>query len=191
MLSSSVCLPRQPWPLRLASSTSSTGAESAQIERMAAVTVALGDVKRNDDGTDNVTISVGKTRMGEGDRVIPAEFAGVTGAWRVLGPSVPAGQHQAGKEQAQTAKRLGVAKLSIAAFLAKAAAPLSKVALSEALALRRTVVIEAVEALLADSESGVVEVRPAGKRNGPGRPVWMRDLATSAGVDIVPRMAVL
>lgn len=168
--------------------TASTGAESAQIERMAAVTIALGDVRRNEDGTDAVTISVGKFRMGEGDRVLPSEFRGRTGSWRATGPSVPAGQHQSEKDQDATKRRAATAKITIAAVIASSAEPISKLGLAEKLSIRRSVAAEAVEVLLDDPESGVVEVRPSGRRNGRAWPVWTRERAEAAELNIVPRL---
>lgn len=165
--------------------TASTGAESAQIERMAAVTVAIGATARLDDGTDSVRISTGKGRMGGGDRVIPAVYDGRTGTWRVTGPAVSGAEHRAGHEATATARRVELARLAIPSLLARAPAPMSRAAIKLSLGGHNTTITAAVAALIADPTSGVVEVRA--KRTGPAWPVWTRDHATAAALEIVPQ----
>jgi hypothetical protein len=68
--------------------TTDAGAETAQIERAAQVTLALGDRGRVDDDVSTMTLSIGKNRMGKGDREIPLTYNGRTGVFGIAGPAV-------------------------------------------------------------------------------------------------------
>lgn len=75
--------------------TTDGGAESAQIERAAYLTLAVGNER---DGTEpgEVTfdISVGKDRFGPGGRVQPVAYHGASGLFRIVGPADPGGRHR-------------------------------------------------------------------------------------------------
>jgi archaellum biogenesis ATPase FlaH len=62
------------------------GAESAAIERVATVTLSIGSSgPEREDGSRAVDLSIGKGRMTGGDRVLPAEYTGRSGRWRITG----------------------------------------------------------------------------------------------------------
>ncbi len=164
--------------------TTSTGAETAQIERMAALTIALGSMRPQEDGTTAIDISIGKGRMGQGDRVIPAVYNGRVGTWHIAGPSVSGAERRAERTGDRDGARVHGAGLAVKGCLAAASAPMSRADLVSALGLRRADVVAAVKALLADPAADVVQVR--GKRTGPAWPVWTRTRAEATGLDIVP-----
>lgn len=71
--------------------TMDAGAETAQLERAAAVTLAIGSVGAvGPDGTAAVALSIGKSRYAAGDRVIEAKWHPASGRWRVDADSKPA-----------------------------------------------------------------------------------------------------
>ena len=72
------------------SDTIAAGAESAQSERAAHATLALGAMVPEANGWTNVSLSIGKNRMGPGDRVIPLSFNGATGLFKLAGAPVAA-----------------------------------------------------------------------------------------------------
>lgn len=164
--------------------TTATGAESSQIERMASVTIAIGGLRQREDGTSDVDLSIGKSRFGGGDKVLPALYDGRTGRWSIIGEAVSGAEKRAERTQEKDGKRQETAALAIVAKLEKAAAPMARADLVTALGLRRADVIAAVRDLVADPDSPVVEVK--GKRAGPAWPVWLRHHADAAGIDIVP-----
>lgn len=66
--------------------TTDTGAESAQLERMAYVTLALGNLGEDDGrGWQTVDLNIGKARMGEGDVIVPMAVHGKSGRFAYLG----------------------------------------------------------------------------------------------------------
>ncbi len=164
--------------------TTTTGAESSQIERMASVTIAIGGLRQREDGASDVDLSIGKSRFGGGDKVLPATYDGRTGRWAIVGPAVTGAEKRAERSQEKDGKRQETAALAILAMLEKAAAPMARADLVTALGLRRADVIAAVRDLIADPDSPVVEVK--GRRAGPAWPVWVRHRADAAGIDIVP-----
>lgn len=164
--------------------TTTTGAESAQIERAASITIALGGMKPLADGSTSVDISIGKGRMGQGDQVRPAVHEGRTGAWSVMGPSVSGDERRAERSGERDGGRVKQATLAIGALLATVSTPLSRAQIRADLGIRRIDVTAACRALLADPTSGVVEVR--GIRSGGSWPLWSRDMAARAGIDVVP-----
>lgn len=163
--------------------TASTGAESAQIERMAAVTIALGKATRRDDGADAVDLSIGKGRMGQGDRVIPMLFDGRTGSWRVSGPSVPGSDHRASTTAQRKQETMREVGDLIVGYLNRNDAPCSRKTVQAAIRRGRNPVLAAITALLASGE--IVEV--AGKRTGGALALWTTERATAAGIAIAPR----
>lgn len=165
--------------------TTTTGAESAQIERMASVTLAIGSLVEREDGTLSADISTGKARMGGGDRVQPAIIDGRTGRVSLSGPAVSGAERRAERTSERGDARVRGARQAIAAELVAAKAPMTRGELREALGLRRDDVVAAVRDLLRDGEA--VEVR--GRRAGGHWPIWTRDRADAAGVDIVPPAA--
>lgn len=89
--------------------TASTGAESAQIERETALSIAIGTQSPVDDRESEVQISIGKGRYGGGDMVIPCRLAGASGRWRVVGRPVRAADYRESRRE-QAASRSAAVK---------------------------------------------------------------------------------
>jgi hypothetical protein len=71
----------------LGADSADLGAETAAIERFATVTLSIGMAAEREDGSSAVELSIGKWRMGKGDRVVPmttraARASGVSPAIR-------------------------------------------------------------------------------------------------------------
>ncbi len=164
--------------------TATSGAESAQIERGAYVTIAIGEAHAREDGTTDVAMSIGKGRFGGGDRVIPCSFDGRTGRWRVTGTAVSGAEHKAARDAAAADRAIDEASLMIRTALADGPEPMTRADLATRLRRRPAVVGAAVAALLA--AGSIVEVRPKVGRKGRGWPVWTADKAAAAGLEVVP-----
>ncbi len=159
--------------------TTDSGAESSAIERWASVTLSLGaQGSPAADGTQAVQLSIGKCRMGAGDRVVPMRYDGRTGRWTVDGEARPAAEVRAEAVTERDARTVTAAQHAIRDLLARADAPMSRRDVRGALGLRDEAVRAAVAKLLADPGSGVVEVEP--RRNG-SYPLWAQDRARAAG----------
>lgn len=169
--------------------TTSGGAETAQIERAAFVTIAIGGLTPHDDGSTAAQVSIGKARFGGGDVVFPCEFWGASGRWRIAGPAVPGAEVKVAKVTAKSARDVEDVALMIRSALADGPGPTTRTALAADLHKRPDTVGKAADRLLASPATGVVEVRPPGGRRGRGWPLWLRDKATAAGIEIVPRGA--
>ena len=165
--------------------TATTGAESSQIERGAYLTIAIGESVARDDGSTEVSLSIGKSRFGGGDRVIPCSFDGATGRWRVTGASVTAADHRAARSADKDERDVDTIAAAIRTKLADADTPMTRTALAETLGRRGEMVRRAVERLRADPATGVVECRGVAGHRGRGLPVWTRAKATAAGLEIV------
>lgn len=109
---------------RTGAQTLDVGAETAQLERGAALTLALGVMGPPDDrGWHNVEVSIGKNRYGAGDRVQAARFHGPSGRWQIQGEARPASEVRAerrlrakrarGVKPGKEAGRGGAARLAI------------------------------------------------------------------------------
>lgn len=71
---------------RVGAGTTDAGAESSAIERAASITIAIGTMPPDESTEDEQSaLHIGKSRMGVGDRVLPAEYDGVSGRWRLSG----------------------------------------------------------------------------------------------------------
>lgn len=82
--------------LVLGAETADAGAEAAELERWSTATLAIGPHKPSE-GRDHsfVDLSIGKSRMGIGDRVIPMRYCGRSGRWRIAGESRSAAEVRA------------------------------------------------------------------------------------------------
>lgn len=150
------------------------GAESAAIERVASVTFTIGaQGEERSDGTRAADISIGKNRMWGGDRVVPMSYCGRSGRWRMAGDARAASEVRAERQTKRTEAKLTTHSLAIRALLQDAKTPLSRRDIREKLGHRDADVRAAVNKLLADPDSGVVEV---GRRGGAAT-LWIRALA--------------
>lgn len=171
--------------------TTATGAESSQIERASYVTLALGAVRDEEDGTKSVDLSIGKSRMGGGDVVIPMRFDGRIGTFEVAGDPVAGSKVRAEKasaraeqkEQAREARIDGL-DAAIKKVLAEALAPMTRDQLRHRVGKGANVTSAAVRRLLEDPTSEVVEVRQKLARS-PSWKLWNRERAAAAGVAVV------
>jgi hypothetical protein len=164
------------------------GAESAAIERAATVTLAIGKSgPEREDGSYSVELSIGKHRMGGGDKVFPAEYVGRTGRWRITGEARPAAEVKAERDAANEDKKLRNAKLAIGGAARKADEPQTRAGLGKLAGVgNATTRTAAINALLDDGE--IVEVRQRANSRGPKVwKVWDRERATAAGLAIVER----
>lgn len=165
--------------------TAAGGAESAQIERAAHVMLAIGEVVRRDDGYTDASLSIGKSRLGESDRVVPVQYHGPSGRYRVTGAAVTGAAHKASRGTAKSAARLATVKLAVKGLLADSPGPMSRNAVREATGLNRDNVYDAISELV--DAGDLVEVMQ--NRKGGAWPVWHPARATAASLPTVLRKA--
>ncbi len=171
----------------LGADTMTAMAESAEIERSAYITLALGSAGPvRDDGTASVDLSIGKGRMGGGDRVIPMAFNGRTGRMRTAGESRSAAEVKAERQGRKDEVQLRAKTLAISALLTQSPEPMSRRDIRAQVGGTDALVRSAVQSLLDDHTSGVVEVGP---RKHGAYSVWMRAHAEASDRPIVPRLA--
>lgn len=156
------------------------GAESAQIERAAFVVMAIGEVSRRDDGYTDATLSIAKSRLGEGDRVVPVQFHGASGRYRVTGPATTGPERMATRDAAKGAAKINAAGLAVVGVLSQSNEPMSRRAVRDATQLARAAVYAAITAQI---EAGAV-VEVDGSKSGGRAPIWTPDRARAAGVVI-------
>jgi hypothetical protein len=170
---------------KLGAETTDTGAESADLERWATATIAIGALgEPGDDGSRPAQISLGKGRMTGGDAVVDGRFDGRTGRWWLVGERRSAASVRAERKAAADSTKASQATHAVLGALTKATAPMSRRQLRELLGGRKQSVNDAVAALLTDLDSGVVE---CGKKVGGAFAVWLRELADRTGVVIHER----
>jgi KaiC/GvpD/RAD55 family RecA-like ATPase len=161
--------------------TMSAMAETAEIERAAYVTLAIGKHGSDrEDGTRHVDLSIGKGRMGGGDRVLPMDYSGASGRWRVAGLSKPAAEVRAEQQTSKDAANLERAEAAALGRAQRAKAPLTREELKAGNG--KTAGKLAIEALLDRGE--LVEVRQKNPRASAWK-IWTREKAEKAGVPIV------
>lgn len=163
------------------------GAEAADLERWASVTIALGRMGPDrEDGSRPVEVSIGKSRMGGGDRVLPAAFVGRTGAWKIEGEAKLAADVKAER----TAKNKGEAVAQTMALvfdvLERSDVPLSRNEIESRVGKKAETTRAAIaEHLGRGADSQVVEVSE--RRRGVHL-LWTRSRATRAGVFLTHAM---
>jgi replicative DNA helicase len=169
---------------RIGADTTDTGAESAAIERFASVTLAIG--KKDDlpgfDDEETVELSIGKARMGDGDRVIPMVFNGKTGAWRVAGDSKPADVIREQREIDRERKRNEAMDSKIMSEVRSAKAPLSRNDLCDGVPGGREPKLQSIARLKATG--AIVEVAKRAPR-AKAWLLWTPDNARAAGMTLV------
>lgn len=173
---------------RVGADSTDGGAESAAIERAATVTLAIGKSgPEREDGSYTVELSIGKHRMGGGDKVFPTEYVGRTGRWRITGPARPATVVKAERDAANEDLKLRNAKLSIEGAARKADEAQTRSGLGKLAGVTNAATrTAAINALLEDGD--LVEVRIRTNKHGPlAWKVWNRERAMAAGVAIVER----
>jgi replicative DNA helicase len=172
---------------RIGAETSDTGAESAAIERFASVTVAIGKKDDSPDSIDEeiVELSIGKLRMGKGDRVLPGVFRGKSGAWSLTGESKPADEVRAQRAADKERKQLDDAKSKILQEARTRREPASRRDLSEAVQGKRELKYTAIRLLV--ETRALVEVAKHAPRSKTWL-VWTPDQAKAAGLTLVDEL---
>lgn len=155
------------------------GAETAAIERFATLTLSIGMKADRDDGTSAVELSVGKARMGKGDRVIPMTYDGLSGLWRVAGEAKTAQSVREERDTVREEKARSTAELAMLAACARAAQPVTRQHLLESIVGRKQTKVTALAALLARRD--VIEVNQRQLRSKYFL-LWTPDRASQAGV---------
>jgi KaiC/GvpD/RAD55 family RecA-like ATPase len=165
---------------------SATGAESSQIERAAYVTFSLGEMTEsaNLDGPVVVDLSIGKTRFGRGDLVVPLEYDGRRGSWAEAGNVVTATRHKVNRAEKKKGQDAALVAHATADLLLRSDGPMSIADLRQQLHVKNAVMSEAVKQLLAESPLRVTRVK--GKKAGGWWPLWSVSKAIERGVDLVP-----
>lgn len=168
------------------SDTMDAGAETAQLERAAAVTLAIGSMGEvGPDGTAAVTLSIGKNRYGGGDRVIEARWNPASGRWRVDADSKPAAAALAERQAENTETRNNTLRTAVIGLVAESDRPLTRKEIEQKLGKlnlrvraidKRQAIDDAISSTTEDGRHPLVEV------SGPGRsrPVWTRERAAAA-----------
>ena len=165
---------------KIGADTTDSGAESADLERWATTTLAIGQLGESAaDGTVPADISIGKGRMTGGDRVLPGRFDGRTGRWRLAGEARPASAVRAEKTTAQTTAKAGAARLAMVAAAERSATSLTREELRAAAATNRDVARVAITAALGAGE--LVEVRQRKPRTSAWQ-IWTPAKAKAAGI---------
>jgi hypothetical protein len=158
--------------------TTDAGAESADLERWATLTLAIGQHgEPAEDGSCAADLSIGKSRMGGGDRVLPARYNGRSGLWRITGDSKPASQVRAEREQQRNSAKQATAEVLMVAAAMKASEPMSVRELYAAAHVRRPVAALAIDALRARGELVEVHLRKRGMRKKDPWPLWTPEKA--------------
>jgi hypothetical protein len=170
------------------------GAETSQLVRDAYVTLALGGFEDQPDGTVKMDLSVGKTRMGKGDKAFPVILDGRSGRFTLAGPARAGAEVRAERASKDDEVKVRAAKLAIPPLLASAPEPMFGKGIAIELQMRPKPVLEALRQLQAEPESSVVKVqwqpptepgkRP--KRTNGVHPYWDRRCAERAGVQVFP-----
>ncbi len=163
--------------------TMTTGAESAEIERAAYMTFAIGTHGPDrDDGTRSVDLSVGKGRFGGGDRVIPMSYCGRSGKWRIAGEARASAEVKAERQSSKDHARTSAAALAMTTCAERSKEPVTREDLRAAAAVNRSVAKAAIAHLL---ESGdLVEVMKK-KPRAAAWMLWTAAKAEKAGFSVV------
>jgi hypothetical protein len=171
---------------RIGSDTTDAGAESADLERWASCTIAIGaHGPEGDDGTCTAEISIGKSRMGRGDRVVPARYCGRSGLWRIEGESRAASDVRAERKAQRTDQKTNTTALAVSKLLSESKSPMSGADIKRTLGGDGSVIYAAIAMLLKDGSA----VRVRGKRTGGAWPLWTPERAAEYSIDLVPEGA--
>ncbi len=161
---------------RLGADSADLGAESAAIERFATVTLTIGQKGEvREDGSEAVQLSIGKARMGEGDRVIPMTYWGRSGLWRVTGESQKASVVRESRDSEKEAKASQALEHQLLGASGKSTMPLSREQLMELVTGRKDKKRTALASLLASGD--LVEVVRRAPRSRSWT-IWTLDRVT-------------
>ena len=164
------------------------GAETAAIERFATMTMSIGLAAEREDGSSAVELSVGKSRMGKGDRVIPMTYYGRSGLWRVAGEAKTAAKVREERDTEKAAKDQQSMENQIVGAVSRSTSALSCNHIVEILPGRKDAKLKAIRALVARGE--LVEVTKRAPRSRSWM-IWTADRARDAGVQLVREIPTL
>lgn len=169
----------------LGAETISVAAESAQVERGAALVLVLGDRSEpGDDGSVWVSLSIGKQRFGAGDKVFRLNQA-PCGRWRIDSPPQSAAVARAAKGTVAAASEVQRNADAILGHLQKKPDPLSRAEIRSRLGVANAKSVAAINALLDSGELVEVQIRSPAKSRA-----WLITTpahAKARGLAIVPR----
>ncbi len=163
------------------------GAESAAIERTASVTLSIGQSgPQREDGTCAVELSIGKHRMGGGDRVIPMSYDGRTGRWRIAGASRSAAEVKAERAGERDSALVDAALSAMVEGAEAAPEPVTRAQLEEMAVARmgkcsRSVARAATAKALTTGQLAEVQRKPPHSRAWL---IWPPGKAVEAGIPL-------
>lgn len=165
------------------------GAETAAIERFATLTLSIGLATEREDGSSAVELSVGKARMGRGDKVFPMTYWGRSGLWRVNGDARAATEVREERASERASKENDTIDAAIAHIVASSAIPLTRSDIKGKITGRGARVTAAINRLLAAADGVLVEVQ----RRAPGAKkrdwmIWTSERAREAGLQLVSEL---
>lgn len=143
-------------------------AETSAFNRYASVGISIG--KKSDpfqDGSRTVEVSIGKFRMGAGDRVVPMREWGRSGLWRIDGEAKTAQEVRESRDVERAEKERQALEDQIMGAAQRSTTPLTRKALSDQVRGRQTAKNNAIARLLASG--GLVEIA----QRGYGSKLWM------------------
>lgn len=158
-------------------------AETSAFNRYATVALSIG--KKTDqfeDGSRVVELSIGKSRMGQGDRVLPLREWGMTGRWIVEGESKSSEEVRTNRDTEASLKREKATIAIILGAVSNATKPVTRNELIDLLSGRRADKLRMIrEALM---RGDICEVVSHGARSKKWN-LWTREKAMSNNVEIV------
>jgi hypothetical protein len=169
---------------RLGADALDGGAESSAIERYSTVVLEVGSTGPEDEqGKREIALSVGKGRMGGGDKVWPVSFDGRTGRVAVVGVAKAAADVRAEIEARADDAKTGLAVRAVRDVITNATKPMSRRDVVTEAGGNRGKAETAIRRLLETGEMVEVARRPPRSRFWL---VWTRPKAEAAGIEIVP-----
>lgn len=156
------------------------GAESAAIERFAAVTLTIGMANKREDGSSAVELSIGKERMeGGADSVVPMTFWGKSGLWQIAGEAQTAAEVREKRDVEKEQKQRSTIEHAIVGLAMAAAAPVTRQQLIDGVSGRKATKVSAVSMLLARGDLIEVDRRQVKSKYFL---VWTPQRAQAAGI---------
>jgi hypothetical protein len=163
--------------------TTDAGAESADLERWADMTIAIGGHGEQDAaGIVDAPISIGKSRMDDGDIVHPGRYHGPSGRWWLGGEARPTADVRAERKAAKASADVIRGRRLLVDAANRASSPQTRDELRAAGQVDRNVV--AAAALAALQAGDLVYVRQKRPRSSVWL-LWTPDKAAAAGIPIV------
>lgn len=169
----------------LGAESADLGAETAAIERFATVTMAIGLITEREDGSSSAELSIGKARMGKGDRVIPMDRYGRTGLWRVAGEAKTAAEVREKRSAEKDQKEDTTLEAALLGIAFKSAEPMSQNDLKNQVKGNKSRKGPAIARLLARGDLVEVMKKKRGAKAKDGWMVMHPDRAKDAGIAVV------